>query len=168
MVTEPLELAQLADRLLGFAAALTGSIADGEDLVADSLSAIYPRRAGIESAGAYAYFRQTILNRYRDGLRRRVRDRTKVRLITSGPDEQGSLDVDLGIDVTRALAALSADTRTVVVLRYLEDLSTATVAHLLRRPEGSIRRIASEGIATLRASGALDEYLPRKEGDRHA
>jgi RNA polymerase sigma-70 factor (sigma-E family) len=54
------------------------------------------------------------------------------------------------LDVRDALARLPLGQRTVVVLRYWEDLSVNEVATMLGRTEGTVKSQAAKGLATLR------------------
>jgi RNA polymerase sigma factor (sigma-70 family) len=58
-----------------------------------------------------------------------------------------------------ALATLPPRQRTVLVLRFYEDLPDAEIARLLDAKEGTVRSLASRALQTLR-SGALVEETP--------
>ena len=71
-----------------------------------------------------------------------------------GPRAPGS--DDLAIDVRRALAALPAGQRAVLVLRYLDDRSETETAQLLGISPGTVKSRAARGVAALRRTGLLD------------
>jgi RNA polymerase sigma factor (sigma-70 family) len=54
------------------------------------------------------------------------------------------------LDVRGALASLPVGQRTVVVLRYWEDLSVTETARLIGRTEGTVKSQAAKGLAALR------------------
>lgn len=138
---------------------MCGSVDVAEDLVADAISSAYALAAGIELRGAYSYMRVSVVNRYRDQMRRDARWNYAI----AGPVAVVTIeDVAMRLDVSKALSNLPPEIRVVVVLRYLEDLSTSTVASILGRPDGSIRRMAHQGIRSLKLSGVLNTYLPGK------
>ena len=65
------------------------------------------------------------------------------------------------VDVSRALDGLPRRQREVVVLRYLADLSEATVADVLGCSVGSVKTHASRGLAALRLIlGTVEEAKP--------
>jgi RNA polymerase sigma factor (sigma-70 family) len=64
----------------------------------------------------------------------------------SGPDA----DSAVRLDVQRALAALPARQRAVIVLRFWADLSVAETADVLGIGEGTVKSHSARGVATLR------------------
>jgi RNA polymerase sigma factor (sigma-70 family) len=65
-------------------------------------------------------------------------------------------------DLWRALAALSARERVVLVLRYYQDLDDRTIADVLGIKPSSVRATASRALANLRTarqSQRIDERL---------
>ena len=57
-----------------------------------------------------------------------------------------------------AVAGLPEPYREVVALRYFADLSTAAIASVTRRPEGTVRAQLTRGLARLRLR--LQGYRP--------
>ena len=82
-------------------------------------------------------------------------------MITHTPPERPvaqSFDTDFAERerVWQALAELTPRQRTVLVLRYYEDLPDAEIATLIGAREATVRSLAARGLAALRASdGAL-------------
>ena len=64
----------------------------------------------------------------------------------------------------RAMQRLPARQRAVLVLRYHEDLSEATVARLLRLPLGTVKTLARRGLAKLRAELAVPAHQDVRSG----
>jgi RNA polymerase sigma-70 factor (sigma-E family) len=84
------------------------------------------------------------------------------------PPEQARHDdapaVDLKITVRRALARLTPRQRTVLILRFFEDLPEAEVAGLLGISVGTVRSTTHRSLARLReVAPELEELRPIKE-----
>jgi RNA polymerase sigma-70 factor (sigma-E family) len=90
-----------------------------------------------------------------------TRRETTVEAMRDGSVESHADDIVVRDEVWRAIAALPARQRAVVVLRYYEDLSERQIADVLGCRPGTVKSQASAALATLR--GAL-ENAP--EGDR--
>lgn len=76
-------------------------------------------------------------------------------------------DPDLGLDVLAALARLTPRQRTVLVLRYAEDLTEVQVAEVLGIRPGTVKSIARQAVARMRAiAPELDPSLPSLEDAR--
>jgi RNA polymerase sigma-70 factor (ECF subfamily) len=138
-------------RLRGLGYLLTGDWAQAEELAQDALVSTYrvwSRVSRHQRPAAYA--RKVLVNRHRSLLRRaRVEAR---HLAGRRPDEAVQPDLDLeGLVLWSAVRRLPARQRTVLVLRYHEDLPEAEVARLLRLPLGTVKSLAHRGLARLRA-----------------
>ena len=81
---------------------------------------------------------------------------------TSGPSAELVVDRDA---VLRGLRSLSPDQRAVIVLRYFGDMRMADVARALGHPEGTVKSLASRGLARLRRAVAIDAQ-PTPEEER--
>ena len=57
--------------------------------------------------------------------------------------------IDQRLDLGAALDRLTPVARTIIVLRYLEDLPVTEIATLLGRPAGTIRRISADALRAL-------------------
>ena len=90
-----------------------------------------------------------------------ARRETTVESLRDGSVVSHADDVVVHDEVWRAIAALPARQRAVVVLRYYEDLSEKQIADVLGCRPGTVKSQASAALATLRA--ALENA---SEGDR--
>lgn len=157
---------QAVERLLGergqhlmcAAVALTGSRADGEDLLQEALERLlrHWRRIGGDPEG---YLRRTLYNLAADGWRRRGRwrgrlaeFRSQARAESTGPDDVAV--VDLRDTLVRLLQQLPPRQRAVVVLRYWEQCTEAETAELLGCTEGTVKSAAARGLRRLRELAA--------------
>lgn len=105
-------------------------------------------------------------------ISRARRRRTELRVVqqhrAAAPATSAGADAGLADEAVRAaVAALPADERAVVVLRFHADLSVAATAAALGVPEGTVKTRTRRALAHLRAAGldATDE-LVEAEGTR--
>ncbi len=145
-----LSLARLATLLAG------GRLA-GEDLLQGALEKTYlrwSRSGGIEDPEAYV--RAALVNSARNSWRRRARHPER---LMSHPPDATAIGSDASVVerqvLLAALSRLPAQQRAVIVLRYFEDLSEATVAGLLGCSTGTVKKQASRALIRLRADRDL-------------
>lgn len=153
------ELAQaIAPTLHRTAWVLTSDQQASEDLVQETLATMYAvlrRRRPVDSPGAYA--RSVLVRLFLDAKRRRSSSELVTDRVPDVPaDDRG--DTEGALALRAALAGLSASDRTVLVLRYLCDLTPAEVAHDLGITEGAVRTRASRAAARVR-SVLGDDFL---------
>ncbi|MEU8827032.1 SigE family RNA polymerase sigma factor [Streptomyces sp. NPDC048636] len=145
-------VAMRSTALLKLAVLLTGGDRHAaEDLLQIALMKAYGRWARIEQPEAYIrqiMYRQQV-SRWR--LRRHRAETTVPVLPESETDADAGSDPELRIALWAALRQLSKRQRTVVVLRYFEDLPEGEVAALLGCPVGTVRSTAHRSLAKLRA-----------------
>jgi RNA polymerase sigma-70 factor (sigma-E family) len=143
-------LAQRGDHLMRSAALLAGGRQAGEDLLQSAVERLLPRWRRFDG-DPERYLRQIMANLAIDDRRRHGRWQRKARLLQAS--EQPGLDpiaeVDLRDALVRMLIHLPARQRTVLVLRYWEQLSEAEIAQLLGWPEGTVKSAAARGLKRL-------------------
>jgi RNA polymerase sigma-70 factor (sigma-E family) len=151
--------------LLRTACLITWDDAEAEDLVQECLLRVSSRWRRVRSMDMpLAYARRVLINLALGGRDRRSRRRVELR----GPDHgdvSGLGDADERADpnaeaalhalgewseLIGALGQLAPQQRTVLVLRYVDDLSEAQVADLLGCSTGTVKSRASRGLARLR------------------
>ena len=140
-------------RLVRTAYLLTGDHGLAEDFVQDALIRAYRNWHRIRKADQpEAYVRRIVVNLANSWWRRALRHRTHV--AWQLPDRPDDRDAHAAVDrddaLWRALARLPAGMRTVIVLRYYEDLSEAETAAVLGRSTGTVKSQASRGLARMR------------------
>jgi RNA polymerase sigma factor (sigma-70 family) len=125
-------VAERADHLLATAVLLTGSREAGEDLLQTAVERLLRRWRGFDG-DPESYLRRTLANLAIDGYRRAGRWRQKEGLLRAelrqAQDPAGA--VDLRDALVRLLLQLPARQRTVLVLRYWEQLTDAETAAVL-------------------------------------
>jgi RNA polymerase sigma-70 factor (ECF subfamily) len=148
------------DRAYRLAGLLLGDARDAEDAVQEALLRAWTRLGTLSDPAAFRpWFDRVLVNICRDRLRRR----SKVRFV---PIEAGAgataadpfRDLLARDEALRALDALDADERTVVVLHYWADLPLADVASRTGWPIGTVKsrlhRALGKAGARLRAAEA--------------
>lgn len=138
--------------LVRFAYALTGDVGHAEDLVQTALLRVYRRSRRMVPDDPERYVRRTIVNANLTRFRRR---RVPESLVDRMPVDAGREDPEPPAEqaeaLSRLLSGLSPRTRTVLALRYGADLSEAETAELLGVSVGTVKSLASRGLARLRA-----------------
>jgi RNA polymerase sigma-70 factor (sigma-E family) len=160
-------------RLVNFAYLLCGHRATAEDLTQTALVKTYARWDRTVIEDPLAYVRRAILNESRRLYRRRPpwRERPagvaadlEPRRELQAPDPAG--EVVGSRAVVEALAILTARERSVIVLRYVEDLTEAETARLLDIAIGTVKSTHARALAKLRRAEHLShQSFPDKIGD---
>jgi RNA polymerase sigma-70 factor (sigma-E family) len=158
LVTGGLErlLAERGQRLMRVAVALTGSRADGEDLLQAALERVLRNWRGVES-DPEGYLWRTMYHLAADGWRRRGRWRARLAEVRAQAPSQAGDDaglVDLRDELVRLLLQLPPRQRAVIVLRYWEQRTEAETAALLGCSEGTVKSAAARGLRRLREVAA--------------
>ncbi|MGW0706700.1 SigE family RNA polymerase sigma factor [Streptomyces sp. NPDC002643] len=145
-------------RLVRTAHMLTGDFHEAEDLVQTTLAKVYARWRRIPRDEVDFYVRRSLVNNNIS----RVRKRRVAHLLTPLLPERvhepqaGHADsVAQRAALTQALAALSARQRSVLVLRFWEDLSEREIAELLGCSLGTVKTHIRRGLTALRAHPAF-------------
>jgi RNA polymerase sigma-70 factor (sigma-E family) len=152
------------DRLLRLAYQLTHNRATAEDLVQEALMQVYRswRRRAPDVAHGEAYVRRAVVNEYLRRRRLHASGEVVTDLLPEVPVD-GFDDAVMERDVMwRALAALPARQRAVLVLRYYEALPDREIASLIGAKEATVRSLAARAFAALRAGGLVSS--PAEEG----
>jgi RNA polymerase sigma-70 factor (sigma-E family) len=145
-------LAERGEPLLRAAVLLAGGREAGEDLLQGALERVLRHWRRIEG-DPEGYLRRTLHNLAADGRRRQ---RTRHNLLRRlGPATELAApdltaEVDLRDALVRLLAQLPPRQRSVLVLRYFEQLSEAETARVLGCSAGTVKSAASRGLARMR------------------
>jgi RNA polymerase sigma-70 factor (sigma-E family) len=136
--------------LLRFGHVLTGNPHEAEELVQEALAKSLRRWRRIRADDPVAYVRRVMINTHmsqwrRWGARMQVGDVPERVAHDAGLRRSEEWDA-----LRRALALLPARQRAVLVLRYFEDLPDPAIAALLACRPGTVRSLASRGLAALR------------------
>ena len=133
--------------LLRVAYALTGNLADAEDLLQTALLKSYRHWSRIDEPDAYV---RKAMVRTHVGRRRRREYATADLPETAAPATRDG-HTEARDEVLRMLASLGARQRTILVLRYMLDLPDAAIAAELGITESTVRTQAFRALAKLRA-----------------
>lgn len=132
------------DRLVRLAALILGSTSAAEDVVQECFAKAYQRFATLQSPGAW--LRVAVVNGCRNEHRRvRVVQRYVASRSGSGRSEPQELR-----ELTDSLRRLPARQRTVVVLRFYEDLPEQEIAEVMGVSVGTVKSTLSRALARLR------------------
>jgi RNA polymerase sigma-70 factor (sigma-E family) len=123
---------------------LTGVDAVAEDLAQEAFTRVHRQWSTVENGPAY--LRTTIVNVCRTWHRSRGREETRTRRAWS-PDDAAPLGNDELLD---AIDALPYRQKAVLVLRYYHDLPESEIAKALDCRPGTVKSLASRGLAQLR------------------
>jgi RNA polymerase sigma-70 factor (sigma-E family) len=157
-------------RLFTMALLLTGrQRADAEDLLQGVLERAYRHwRRICRNGDPEPYVRQMLVHASVDRWRqrRRHREQSLATAATPAAGDQASEIADRDL-LLRALGALPAGQRAVLVLRYFCDLSEAQTAATLGCSVGSVKKQAARALASMRASvGPAAEPEPSRRAVR--
>jgi RNA polymerase sigma-70 factor (sigma-E family) len=137
---------------LGFT--VCGDYQRAEDLAQIALMQAFRSWRKVRKADdPHHYVRRILINAYLSMTRRRSFSEAP----TAEPDPQRTVpdhatSIVNSDDLWRALAALSARERVVLVLRYYQDLDDRTIADMLGIKPSSVRATASRALARLRTT----------------
>ena len=143
-----------AESLLRSAHLITWDAAEAEDLVQECLLKVarrWPRVRQMDQPLAYA--RRVLINLALDAGERRTRRRSELDPAGQPLDEpvtDALAEFDSRDELLEALAALTPRQRSVLVLRYFNDLTEAEAAEVLGCSRGTVKSNASRGLARLR------------------
>ncbi|WP_230686867.1 SigE family RNA polymerase sigma factor [Catellatospora vulcania] len=140
--------------LLRVAYLLTGDHGLAEDLLQTALARSWSAWRRLDG-NPEPYVRQVLLNTYNSWWRRRWNGERPTEMLPERARPAPQSSVDERDEVWRALSRLSRQQRTVLVLRYFEDLSEAEIAQTLHISPGAVKSHASKGLARLRLDPSL-------------
>ena len=142
--------------------AMCGDWSEAEEIAQGAFVRVYARWTKVELDTVDAYLRTVLTRGFLDTRRRgRAREQT----VAEPPDrivpaEEGTED---RVALRAALLAVPPGQRTVLVLRFLADLSVEQVADTLGCSTGTVKSQTARGLVALRAA-----YNPRSEAQAAA
>ncbi|HKX67492.1 MAG TPA: SigE family RNA polymerase sigma factor [Intrasporangium sp.] len=156
-----------SDRLHRYGYVLTGSAAEAEELVQETLVKVYLAWERICQEGSplgytRAAMARTHVSRWRS-WRRRTALEDRVVLDRSSATTSWETEATERDAMWRALATLPPRQRAVVVLRYYEDLTERDSAEALGCAIGTVKSQLSRALSTLRGQGAGAHLLVSEE-----
>jgi RNA polymerase sigma-70 factor (sigma-E family) len=128
--------------MVRLAASLLGDFEKSEDVVQDAFARIHGRFSQLDQPGGY--LRTVVVNLCKDRHRRRSLEQREA----LGPS-LGSLSLEAS-EMIDVLLRLPFKQRAVLVLRYWGDWTEAEIAQAVGCRPGSVKTLASRGLATLR------------------
>jgi RNA polymerase sigma-70 factor (sigma-E family) len=142
--------------LLRTAYLLTGDAGRAEDLLQTALARLWLHWSRVEHGAPEAYVRKILATTSASWWRRRWHGELPTAILPDPVSPDDLADRAAMRDELRvALAALSPRQRAVIVLRYADDLSEQQVAEALGVSVGTVKTLASRGLARLREDRTL-------------
>jgi RNA polymerase sigma-70 factor (sigma-E family) len=144
------------DTLLRMATLLTADPDQAEDVYQETLHRLAMRWSRVDSPRAFC--RRVMHNIVIDQARARKRRPRELFAVYDRSDPRSGDPVtaaELRPSLLAALSTLTVQQRTIVVLRYFDDLSENEVAELLGVSPGTVKSTASRAVAQLRTQPGL-------------
>jgi RNA polymerase sigma-70 factor (ECF subfamily) len=142
------------DRAYRLAATILDGDAEAQDAVHDAAVQAWTRWAGLRDPGRFdAWFDRIVVNVCRDRLRRRATSSRKIAELAQVPEaDPGELHGGGDDALRRAVGALSAEHKIVVVLRFLDDLPIEDIAARTGLRAGTVKSRLHYALRELRAA----------------
>lgn len=158
MIDRDMVTVEERDRLLRLCAYLSGSLDAAEDLTQETLIEAWKHEASLrERERRWAWLTGIARNVCKRWLRHQGRLLTETAGLPDDADPAGDWDIEADLEhaelaqlLDQAMALLPADTRTVLVARFIEELPHAEIAQRLRLSEGAIKVRVHRGKLALR------------------
>jgi RNA polymerase sigma-70 factor (sigma-E family) len=139
--------------LLGFAYLLVGDRAIAQELTQEAFIRSFARFRDLHSERALGlYLRRTLVNLSRNHFRRAALER-RLGSIPGPTAVQRSPDVDEHLTLVHAVRRLPPRQRTVIVLRYFEDMTEAQMAEVMDTSIPAIKSLLQRALRRLREEG---------------
>jgi RNA polymerase sigma factor (sigma-70 family) len=133
------------DRAARLAYLLTGSELLAPEIAQDALVTVLQRWDVIQDPAAY--LRTAVLYRSRSTQRRAILERRHQFRVSVSEGVEAETAID---ETWQRIVALSADQRSVVVLRYYEDRPLAEIAEMLGKPLGTVKSLLHRALSHLK------------------
>ncbi|WPK13499.1 sigma-70 family RNA polymerase sigma factor [Lysinibacillus louembei] len=123
---------------------------DALDVVQETVTKAY---ASINSVKEQQYFSTWLMKILINTALEHLRKNSKIVLMHEEQKEQGkTYNHDERIDLLHAIGQLDEKYKTVILLKYYQDLSTKEIAELLDYPEGTVKTNVHRGLQQLKKS----------------
>ncbi|GAA2671130.1 MULTISPECIES: SigE family RNA polymerase sigma factor [Nonomuraea] len=152
-------VAERADALLRYGYALSGSTHDAADLTQEALIRLHRAWSRVRRKEDPESYTKMIMARLHISIWRR---RRREQLTWTVPDIplEDALPFEADQELWQALRELPRKQRTVLVLRFYEQLTDSEIAVLLGISQGTVRSHASLGLSRLRS--AIPHVMPTR------
>ena len=126
---------------------------EAEDAVQEAALAAWRRQGSLRDPARFEiWFERIVVNQCRDQLRRRKRSVQLAPPLVAYEAAAAPVDTGTDADLDRAIAALDADHRVVVVMRYWQDRTVEDIADRLGIPAGTVKSRLHHALKRLRTN----------------
>ena len=137
--------------LIRFLTLYCGDVETARDITQETLARVWAHWGKVQRMDRPdLWAKKVALNLANSQFRHRGVERGRLHLLVASTPSPGP---DLGdrLQVRDALAMLTARQRTVILLRFLEDLSVEQTSELMGCSQGTVKKLTARGLAGLRA-----------------
>ena len=154
-------VAARSSKLLRLAYVLAGNRGDAEDLVQVALTKAYLAWPRIQSEYAVdSYVRTCLVRSHFAGRRRRTLSLVPLSVDPVDSRSDAAIAAVENRDhLWQALRTLPPRQRTVIVLKYLEDLDEASIAELMKCSRGTVKSQTSKALKSLQRAQQFDSNI---------
>jgi RNA polymerase sigma factor (sigma-70 family) len=137
--------------LIRFLTLYCGDVETARDITQETLARVWAHWGKVQRMDRPdLWAKKVALNLANSQFRHRGVERGRLHLLVAGTDSPGP-DLSDRLQVRDALTTLTARQRTVILLRFLEDLSVEQTSELMGCGQGTVKKLTARGLAGLRA-----------------
>jgi len=141
-----------ADKIYNFCFWRIGNKEDAQDITSEAFLR-FVKNKGLDKQYPQAYLYAICRNLIADHYHSKKGMVSLEQLVEQGREPAGETNTEQALDLTQIyqeMNALPDDQREAMVLRYVQDLNTATMCRVLDKTEASVKSLLYRGLETIR------------------